>query len=319
VAIGARYYLSQLPRFFSDMATLREEVLKQRAARRMHELVENSIAFIADRLSLSTVPEIYAVSGVRNDALSTHPGKEILWEVFGTLGRVDEDLRKLEGDHEPKRLKVAVVLDQEIDESLFKKFTRKRQTSGDRIKWLRVGDLMLTERVPQTMRLVQGWLDELRPRWDDELELVDFGLYGEHQHWYRVDWLPLAFAGLRGWQPTQPLEEPTFYVDVQNIGTREARISIAYVNLRFRQEDLHGPPGEQVLRAAAQVRVPLEGGQEGYREAELPDPVLVKPGEHARILIGLNDPGFAWCGELEIGLRYGPERRVVTPAVSIFL
>lgn len=315
-----RFYPAGVPRLFSSVTDLVEPLRRARKRHVLHSVIEAYIGSLSSRLSspLVTVAEIHAVAGARNDSLSVAPDREILWEVFGTASRVEEDLRKLERDEEPRRLKVAVVLDNEIDSALFQRFTRAVQGSSVRT-WLQVSDLMVADRLDATARRIDQALDALmRTDSPDQLQLVEFDLYGEHRQWHRVPEIPFAYSGLGGDEFHEHLEDPVFLVDVQNIGTREARIHAAFINVRFRQIDPHGIASENVLKPACTIVLPLNEGQEGYREVKLQDPVLVPAGKHVRLLVRLDEAGFTWKGEVDIGFRYGMNRVLHVPAVSIF-
>lgn len=319
---GARVwvYPTGVPFLFESLDVLTPVLGKARRGNRLHDVVQAYIAEVASRLTgtMATVKEIHAVAGARNDALSVEPLREILWEVFGTEDRVEADLRKLERDAQPNRLKVAVVLDPEVDSRLFEKFTRARQ--GSSVTWLRVSDLLLADRFQNTVMTMDRALDGLSVgRWADQLALVSFGLAPGLTRWTQQEDLVLSYWGLANHAVGVPMEDPVLHITVQNVGTREARISSAYVNVRFRHTVLHGLPNDQRLKPAAEVSLPLNNGEEGYRTQELVEPVVVKPGEHALIQVRLNDAGSSWSGMIELGLRYGERKVVQVPALGIML
>lgn len=313
-------YPTGVPHLFRSIDDLVPLLLRTRSSGLLHPVAQAYLSEVASRLSnqMATVKEIYAVSGARNDALSTEPTREILWEIFGTRDRVEADLRKLERDTLPNRLKVAIILDEEVDRPLFETFTRARQ--GTNTTWLRVGDLLLADRFQNTLRTLDRALDRLSVgQWEDQLALVSFGLAPDLRHWKQLEDVVLSYWGLADNTPMPTLEDPVFQIDVQNLGTRQARIDEVYVNVRYRQEKLHGVSGDQTLRPAATVSVPLDGGQEGYRSRKIDNPVLVDPGTHARIEVRLEDAGYCWAGEIELGLRYGDRKVLSLPALGIIL
>jgi hypothetical protein len=315
-----RFYPTRVPRLFQSMSELAPILSRTRRQHRLHSVAQAYIAEVASRLSsqMVTVREIHAVAGARNDGLSVGPWEGILWEVFATPDRIDEDLRKLERDESPRRLKVAIVLDAEVDSDLFEKFIRKLQGSSVST-WLRLSDLMLEGRFAHTVRQLNHKLDELLPNdWPDQLRLVAFDLAEGHSLWCHAQNLPFGYNGLSGHLFGGPLEDPTFFLDVQNIGQREARIGTAYVNVRFKQLKLHGIADGKLLSPACTIALPLNNGEPGYREVALPAPVLVPPGRHARMLIRLENAGYSWRGEVEVGLRYGPQKVLRAPAISVF-
>lgn len=308
-----------VPPFFKTVRDIIPHLKKARESRVLHKLLEGYIAELASRLSnpFFTVKEIYAVPGARNDALSVNPHREILWEVFGTESRVEEDLRKLERDGKQNRLKVAVVLDPEIDHRLFERFTRARQ--GSDILWIRISDLMLVRRFSETVQMFERKLAYLPPGWPDQLELKCFKLAPGHKHWTNVPDVPFCYFGLKDHESSATLEDPAFLVDILNTGSQEARIDAAYINVRFRQTKLHGFPGDEILRPACTIELPLNDGMEGYRRVDLDDPVLVQPGKYRRLRLLLRDAGYAWRGEVEMGLIYGNRKILPCPTLSLLL
>ncbi len=312
-----------VPVLFESEMDAKRHLLAARTGHQLHALLATFVKELASRLSnrFATVTEIYAVKGARNDALSCAGGREILWEFFGTRSRVEEDLRKLERDDEPNRLKVAVVLDREVDEALFDKFMRAFQGSRpSRVQYITAFDLVASSRFERTVQRFQHLVDAFDHQdWPDQLELVELDLAPGLRRWERVESIPFGFAGLRGHRPFQRLQDPVFVVDILNKGSREARIAEAFINVRFRQTKLHGLAEGRLLVPACEVELPLDAGDEGYRRVRLPTPVLVPPGRHTRLRVRLKDAGYAWRGEVEVGFVYGRGRRLVLPALSLLL
>src|SRR5258708_1742374 len=307
-----------VPPLVSASDSLRKQVLEFRRNGRLHDLIGRYVKQLASRLSnhFSTITEIQAVAGARNDALSTSSGCEILWEFFGTAGRIEEDLRKLERDQNAMRLKVAVVLDADLDPKLHQKFIRKVQ--GSHIKYVTFFDLVLANRFADTTRRIASWLEELRsPAAASHLEVVDFDLVPGLERWEKIEALPFGYDGLKGHKPFEPLQDPVFFVDMLNKGSREARIGEAFINVRFRQHKFHGLTEGHLLVPACSIELPLNKGEEGYRSVRLEAPVLVRAGHHIRLNILLKDCGYAWRGEVEIGFAYGTRQRLVLPALSV--
>lgn len=314
------YPSDRVPPFFITLDALIPHLKQAREAHQLHKLIEGYISELASRLSnpFFTVKEIYAVAGARNDALSINPHREILWEVFGTEGRIEEDLRKLERDGKPNRLKVACVLDPEIDQKLFEKFTRARQ--GSDIIWIRTSDLMIVRRFSETVQMLERKLAHLTPGcWPDQLEIKRCKLAPGHKHWSEVPDIPFCYFGLNGHESSAPLEDPAFLVDILNTGSQEALIEAAYINVRFRQTKFHGFPGDEVLRPSCTIELPLNDGEEGYRRTDLEEPVIVQPGRYRRLRLLLRDAGYAWRGEVEIGFIYGERKILPCPTLSLLL
>jgi hypothetical protein len=190
---------------------------------------------------------------------------------------------------------------------------------GSSIKyWFSATDLMVQGKFEATLRLIDKAIANLEPMWPDQLELLEFGLGPGHRYWEPIREVPFGF-GLRGHGPFEPLEDPTFVVDVRNIGHHEARLDAAFANVRFRQAKLHGLAGDECLQHSALVVIPIENGTEGHHAVPIEPPVLIAPGTIRRILVWLGDAGFAWRGEVEVGLRYGTRRILSLPALSILV
>jgi hypothetical protein len=314
-------YPAGVSRLFESMEELVPMLHRLRRLNRLHPVVEAYIAEVATRAStpLETISEIYAVTGARNDALSVARDRSILWEVFGTASSIEGDLRKLERSTASNILKVAVVLDPEVDSDLFERFVRASQGSTVTTVF-RVGDLMLRERFANTVRSLDTALLRMPAQGLlDELEIVAVGLYGTHRQWKASEGIPYGFALTGG--GFAPLEDPAFFLDVQNVGAREARISAVFRNVVVRQLVMHGIPGDEVLRPSADFELPLNSGDPVYLEKELEDPILVPPGQHRRFVIRMQNAGYSWCGEIQLGLVYGPSQRrqIVAVSLSLFL
>jgi hypothetical protein len=282
-----------VPLLVSASDALKNKVLEVRRNGRLHDLIGRYVKQLASRLSnhFSTITEIQAVAGARNDALSTSSGCEILWEFFGTASRVEEDLRKLERDQNPMRLKVAVVLDADLDPKLHEEFIRRVQ--GSQVRYVTFFDLVLANRFADTTRRIAIWLEELRsPAGASHLQVVDFDLVPGLERWEKIEALPFGYDGLKGHKPFEPLQDPVFFVDMLNKGSLEARIGEAFINVRFRQHKFHGLTEGHLLVPACSIEPPLNNGDEGYRSVRLEPPVLVRAGHHVRLNIRLKDCGY---------------------------
>lgn len=316
-------YPAGVAHLFSTRDELFAPLARARERRVLHSVAQAYIAEVAQRLSgsFATVSEIHATAGARNDALSVGPATEILWEVFGTRARIEEDLRKLERAERTGRITVAVVADKEIDADLFDSFARKVQGSSINA-WFRLTDLMVNGAFADVVsRLDRATCKSTSATGaGDELSFVALGLERDLRQWVAVKEIPFGFSGIAG-DHREPLEDPVFWVDLRNRGSREARIDGAFINVRFRDIKLHGIPEPRLLRPLTTVVLPLNDGELGYREVELDAPVLVPPGQHVRLLVRLDDSGFAWRGEVEIGFLYGSEQKRTcrVPALTILL
>jgi hypothetical protein len=88
---------------------------------------------------LHPVKEIQGLAGGRNDLLLFEfNARKILFEVFGTASQVSRDLRIL--DNTKADVKIAIVIDREVDPSVFKKFLRENPEKN--YPFLFVGQLL---------------------------------------------------------------------------------------------------------------------------------------------------------------------------------
>ena len=317
-----RRYPAGVPRLFSNSISELAPVLKRaRARRRYHLVMEHYIAEQVRRMlsGFETIAEIYGVVGARNDAISVDGRTCLVWEVFGTKSQVEGDLRKLERATGKHQIPLAVVLDPEVDEGLFTEFVRRSRGSVVEGRWFRASDLLLSGKFEETASRLRRLVDDHRQGAQLGLRFVELGLESG-PGWRRVADIPFCYS-----RSTLSMSDPVLWLDILNGDDVEHRIPAAYVFVRFRQDKPHGIPDEARLLPAAEVVLPVNDGEEGYREVELDYPVLVKPRGHQRLLLRLDRSGFAWRGEVEIGLIYDRDqirntRRVLKlPALSLLV
>lgn len=114
---------------------------KAKKAHGLHSPVEKRLASLLSRLYSNDciVPEVSAVPGGRNDLMQfSFSGRRAVFELFFSPSQVPQDLRLLElADAD---VKVAILLDQEINSKLAEEYFRKKP---NHFPYLWLSDLML--------------------------------------------------------------------------------------------------------------------------------------------------------------------------------
>ena len=110
----------ELERFASFVKTAKGQ-------RHLHKIVEDRLSELLLRLDPEAYPvsEVSAVLGGRNDLIQFHStGRRVVFELFFSRGQVPQDLRLLE--QAEAEVKVAVLLDREIDPRVATQYFRKK-------------------------------------------------------------------------------------------------------------------------------------------------------------------------------------------------
>ena len=97
-----------------------------RKAHKLHDRVESRLVEIFEKImpDYHPIKEPQALAGGRNDLiLFEFTGKKVLFEVLATLSQVSRDLRIL--DKTKADVKIAVIIDKEVDKKVFDKFLRE--------------------------------------------------------------------------------------------------------------------------------------------------------------------------------------------------
>lgn len=132
----------------------RDYVRDLRKARRLHSFVEERLIFLCGKLfpELHPVPEIQGLPGGRNDLLLfEQEGRKVLFEVLATRSQVSRDLRIL--DNTKADVKIAIIIDKEIDESVLEQFLRENPENN--YPFLFVCDLFSEPGLLRIVELVQ--------------------------------------------------------------------------------------------------------------------------------------------------------------------
>lgn len=130
-------------------------VKKQMRAHRLHTFAQNRLKFLLSRINpnANAVSEVSAVLGGRNDLIQfSFNERRVVFEFFFSPSQVPQDLRLLEQSNAD--VKVAILLDQQINPKLAEEYHRKKPESFPYL-WLRV--LIM----PQYERLCLTYLQEL--------------------------------------------------------------------------------------------------------------------------------------------------------------
>jgi len=315
-AFRARYNADLPARLFK---TKEEAVACLKSKRReFHKITTRYVKNALRRLPIDFVhiEEIYAVAGARADGLSIAPKIELCWEFFGTVGRVEEDLRKLERDS--SATPIAVVLDHEVAPKLFERF--QRSLRGSSVKhWFRATDFMTVashdDTVARLTEIVASALGQSARV--PAVKCLALSLASGLQCWEEVEDAAYTFHGLRE-TPNWDLEDPVFNVDLRNETDLEEVITGTFINVRYRQIVLHGLPGDRLVPAAS-ISLPLNNGEIGYRVVHINPPLRLPPGHYCRLEVLLREAGFGWRGDIDIGFILGSGQRVLAPTLTILL
>jgi hypothetical protein len=111
-----------------------------RKGKELHNYVENRLKEILSKIlpEYHAVKEPQALAGGRNDLmLFEFSGRKVLFEIFATKSQVSRDLRIL--DKTKADVKIAIVIDKEIDPKVFERFIR--ENPEDNYPFIFVGEL----------------------------------------------------------------------------------------------------------------------------------------------------------------------------------
>lgn len=104
-----------------------EQIRNLRSTKKLHSTVESRLAYLLNKAhpDAHTVPEVSAVLGGRNDLLQYFfNGRRVVFEIFCSASQVSQDLRLLEQCD--AAVKIAVLIDQDIDETVATEYFRKK-------------------------------------------------------------------------------------------------------------------------------------------------------------------------------------------------
>ena len=147
------------PRRTTKMAESYEDRIRTlRKTKQLHPVVEARLVALLRRAfpDSATIPEVSAIPGGRNDLLQYFfDGRRVVIEIFGSASQVPQDLRLLEQCD--AAVKIAVLLDREVDNSVATEYFRKKPGAFPYI-WLRH---VLEERwTPITLARLRELIDE---------------------------------------------------------------------------------------------------------------------------------------------------------------
>lgn len=117
-----------------------EWIKEQRQSKSLHSSVEVRLAAILSKVlpDYHAVKELQGLAGGRNDLmLFEYSGKKVLFEIFASKNQVTRDLRIL--DKTKADVKVAVIIDKEIDPKVFEKF--HKENPEDNYPFIFIGEL----------------------------------------------------------------------------------------------------------------------------------------------------------------------------------
>jgi hypothetical protein len=109
------------------MTELEDKIKQLRRQRKLHDTVERRLQELLQKNfpDSKTTTEVNGVLGGRNDLMQFfYDGKSVVFEVFGSASQVPQDLRLLE--QSDAHIKIAILIDPTIDESVSKQYFRKK-------------------------------------------------------------------------------------------------------------------------------------------------------------------------------------------------
>ncbi len=115
-------------------------IKEQRKSRTLHNSVETRLTAILSKIlpDYHAVKELLGLAGGRNDLmLFEYSGKKVLFEIFASKSQVTRDLRIL--DKTKADIKVAVLIDKEVESSVFEKFHKENPENN--YPYIFIGDL----------------------------------------------------------------------------------------------------------------------------------------------------------------------------------
>ena len=114
----------------AEFAEFAGDVKRLKRRRQLHQTVEKRLSDILSRLfpESCSVQEVFGVLGGKNDLMQFFPnGGSIVFELFASPSQVPQDLRLLE--RSPADVKIAILLDRQIDPKLADKFFHSKPES----------------------------------------------------------------------------------------------------------------------------------------------------------------------------------------------
>ncbi len=171
------------PALFRDMQALIGLLAMLRGEHLLMALIEAYMNEIVSRLRTPT------------DDKETACKPSLVWQVLGSLPEIETGLRELEQNTDSNAIKVAIVLDEDLDRDVFDAFALRIRGSSVKT-WFRISDLMLASRFSPTLAEVQRQVDVLAGvSYPDQLELAGFGLDSNHPTWEACPEIPNAYTG----------------------------------------------------------------------------------------------------------------------------
>jgi hypothetical protein len=108
------------------MTDILDEIIRLRKNKQLHPAVLKKLIILINNYfpEYEPIPEILGLAGGRNDLMAfKYNARKILFEIFATAGQVSRDLRIL--DNTSSDIKIAIIIDKEIDANVLKKFLRE--------------------------------------------------------------------------------------------------------------------------------------------------------------------------------------------------
>src|SRR2546425_5439714 len=160
----------------AEFAEFVKDVKRLKRRRKLHQTVEKRLSDILSRLFPESCPvrEVFGVSGGRNDLMQFFPnGGSAVLELFASPSQVPQDLRLVE--RSAADVKIAILLDREIDPRLADKFFHSKPESFQ-FQWL--SRVLLPKYEADCLKFLG---DEIKARTPKEKVRVNYELKSEKE------------------------------------------------------------------------------------------------------------------------------------------
>jgi len=133
-------------------------VKDKKGRQKLHALAEQRLADLLTKIypDAATIPEVSGVLGGRNDLIQFFfSGRRVVFEMFFSPSQVPQDLRLLE--QSSADVKVAILLDREVDPKLATEYFRKKPES---FPFLWLSQVLVPRHAPVTLARLRELIDE---------------------------------------------------------------------------------------------------------------------------------------------------------------
>jgi hypothetical protein len=152
------------------MGDIFNEIIKLRKDKRLHSIVLRELTLIINRYfpKYEPIAEIQGLPGGRNDLIAfKYNARKILFEVFATTNQVSRDLRIM--DKTNSDIKIAIIIDKEIDKKVLNKFLRENPESN--YPFLFISQILDKSKIVNTVSILRDII--FKNDKDEYLEMIN--------------------------------------------------------------------------------------------------------------------------------------------------